>query len=121
MATEQTFREQFSIDVRTSCEVVGISAANKTVVLKNHTSGEETTEHYDKLVLSPGAAPIRPPLPGIDLPGIFSVRTVPDARSIREWLDRGTGDRSGMDSYTGFQTVIACEACGGYWWRIHRS
>ncbi len=106
VATEQTFREQFSIDVRTSCEVVGISAANKTVVLKNHKSGVETTENYDKLVLSPGAAPIRPPLPGIDLPGIFSVRTVPDARIIREWLDRGTGDQSGMDSYTGFQTVI---------------
>ena len=73
--------------------------------LKNHATGEVTTEHYDKLVLSPGAAPIRPPLPGIDLPGIFSVRTVPDARSIREWLDRGTADRSGMNSYTGFQTV----------------
>ena len=106
VATEQTFRDQFSIDVRTNCEVVGISAAKKSVVLKNHASGEETTEHYDKLVLSPGAAPIRPPLPGIDLPGIFSVRTVPDARSIREWLDRGTADRSGMDSYTGFQTVM---------------
>ena len=64
-----------------------------------------TTEKYDKLVLSPGAAPIRPPLPGIDLPGIFSVRTVPDARSIREWLDRGTEVRSGMGSYTGFQAV----------------
>ena len=73
--------------------------------LKNHVTGEVTTEKYDKLVLSPGAAPIRPPLPGIDLPGIFSVRTVPDARNIREWLDRGTADRSGMDSYTGFQTV----------------
>ena len=39
-----------------------------------------TTESYDKLVLSPGAASIRPPLPGIDLPGIFPVRTVPDAQ-----------------------------------------
>ncbi len=106
MATEQTFREQFAIDVRTRCEVVGISAANKTVELKNHATGEVTTEHYDKLVLSPGAAPIRPPLPGIDLPGIFSVRTVPDARNIREWLDRDTDERSGMHSYTGFQTVM---------------
>ena len=73
--------------------------------LKNHATGEVTTENYDKLVLSPGAAPIRPPLPGIDLPGIFSVRTVPDARNIREWLDRGAADCSGMNSYTGFQTV----------------
>jgi len=106
VATEQTFREQFAIDVRTRCEVVGISAANKTVELKNLATDEVATEHYDKLVLSPGAAPIRPPLPGIDLPGIFSVRTVPDARNIREWLDRDTEDRSGMHSYTGFQTVM---------------
>ncbi len=105
MATEQTFREQFAIDCRTRCEVVGISSAQKTVELKNHATGEVTTETYDKLVLSPGAAPIRPPLPGIDLPGIFSVRTVPDAREIREWLDRDTADRSGMNSYTGYQTV----------------
>jgi len=105
VATEQTFREQFAIDCRTRCEVVGISSTEKTVQLKDHATGEVTTERYDKLVLSPGAAPIRPPLPGIDLPGIFSVRTVPDARSIREWLDRGATGGCGMNSYTGFQTV----------------
>ncbi len=104
-ATEQTFREQFAIDVRTRCEVVGVSSERKTVDLKNHTTGEVTTEKYDKLVLSPGAAPIRPPLPGIDLPGIFSVRTVPDARNMRAWLDRDGTDQSGMHSYTGYQTV----------------
>ncbi|MBP1692010.1 MAG: cdr 1, partial [Bacteroidetes bacterium] len=109
VATEQTFRAQFAVDCRTSCEVVGISPKKKTVELKNHATGEVTAEKYDKLVLSPGAAPIRPPLPGIDLPGIFSVRTVPDARSIREWLDRGTEDRSGMNSYTGCQTVTKPE------------
>jgi NADPH-dependent 2,4-dienoyl-CoA reductase/sulfur reductase-like enzyme/rhodanese-related sulfurtransferase len=92
VATEQTFRTMFAIDCRTRCEVVGISAKKKTVELKNHVTGEVTTEKYDKLVLSPGAAPIRPPLPGIDLPGIFSVRTVPDAREIREWIERGGSD-----------------------------
>ena len=105
VASEQTFRGVFAVDCRTRCEVVGISSKKKTVDLKNHVTGEVTTEKYDKLVLSPGAAPIRPPLPGIDLPGIFSVRTVPDARSIREWLDRGTEVRSGMGSYTGIQAV----------------
>jgi NADPH-dependent 2,4-dienoyl-CoA reductase/sulfur reductase-like enzyme/rhodanese-related sulfurtransferase len=106
VATEKTFREQFAIDCRTRCEVTGISPAEKTVELKNHVTGEVTTEKYDKLVLSPGAAPIRPPLPGIDLPGIFSVRTVPDARTIREWLDRDMEDLAGgMNSYTGYQTV----------------
>jgi NADPH-dependent 2,4-dienoyl-CoA reductase/sulfur reductase-like enzyme/rhodanese-related sulfurtransferase len=106
VATEATFREQFAIDVRTRCEVIGISPAEKTVELKNHVTGEVTTESYDKLVLSPGAAPIRPSLPGIDLPGIFSVRTVPDARAIREWLDRDAVERAGMNAYTGMQTVL---------------
>ncbi|MGI9583963.1 MAG: NAD(P)/FAD-dependent oxidoreductase, partial [Acidimicrobiia bacterium] len=95
VATEETFREQFAIDVRTRCEVVGVSPQQKTVELKNHDTGEVTTEAYDKLVLSPGAAPLRPPLPGIDLPGIFSVRTVPDARTIRRWLDQDAADRTG--------------------------
>jgi NADPH-dependent 2,4-dienoyl-CoA reductase/sulfur reductase-like enzyme/rhodanese-related sulfurtransferase len=106
VATEQMFRGVFAIDCRTNCEVVGISPKQKTVELKNHATGKVTTEKYDKLVLSPGAAPIRPPLPGIDLPGIFSVRTVPDARNMREWLDRDMADRSGMNSYTGCQVVM---------------
>lgn len=105
VATEATFREQFAIDCRTRCEVVGVSADQKTVDLKDGVTGQITTESYDKLVLSPGAAPIRPPLPGIDLPGIFSVRTVPDARKMRQWLDRDTTEPSGMDRYTGYQTV----------------
>jgi NADPH-dependent 2,4-dienoyl-CoA reductase/sulfur reductase-like enzyme/rhodanese-related sulfurtransferase len=105
VATEQTFRDNFAIDCRTRCEVVGIDSEKKCVELKDHVTGEVTTESFDKLVLSPGAAPIRPPLPGIELPGIFSVRTVPDARNIRQWLDRGAAEQSGMDSYTGFQTV----------------
>ena len=61
-----------------------------------------TTESYDKLVLSPGAAPIRPPLPGIDLPGIFSVRTIPDARDISAWITRNDLPEY---SETGFQAV----------------
>jgi NADPH-dependent 2,4-dienoyl-CoA reductase/sulfur reductase-like enzyme/rhodanese-related sulfurtransferase len=102
VATEATFRGQFAVDCRTNCEVVGIAAKKKTVELKNHVSGEVTTEKYDKLVLSPGSAPIRPPLPGIDLPGIFSVRTVPDARDIRAWISRNDLPDH---SETGFQAV----------------
>jgi NADPH-dependent 2,4-dienoyl-CoA reductase/sulfur reductase-like enzyme/rhodanese-related sulfurtransferase len=88
VSTEQIFRTQFAIDCRTRCEVVGISPEQKTVELKNHVTGQVTSEKYDKLVLSPGATPIRPPLPGIDLPGIFSLRNVLDARQIREWIER---------------------------------
>jgi NADPH-dependent 2,4-dienoyl-CoA reductase/sulfur reductase-like enzyme/rhodanese-related sulfurtransferase len=103
LATPDTFRQTFAIDCRANCEVVGISAKDKTVELKDRATGEVTTESYDKLVLSPGAAPIRPPLPGIDLPGIFPVRTVPDATEVREWVDRITTELPGLDSYTGSQ------------------
>jgi NADPH-dependent 2,4-dienoyl-CoA reductase/sulfur reductase-like enzyme/rhodanese-related sulfurtransferase len=104
VATTDTFRDMFNVDARINCEVTGIDAAARTVQLKDRASGETTTEIYDKLVLSPGAAPIRPPLPGIDLPGIFGVRTVPDAGQIRAWIDERRGRASGMDTYTGFQT-----------------
>ena len=80
VASEQLFREHFAIDVRTNCEAISISPKKKTVDLRNVKTGEVTTESYDKLVLSPGAPSVHPPLPGIDLPGIFHVRTVPDAQ-----------------------------------------
>jgi NADPH-dependent 2,4-dienoyl-CoA reductase/sulfur reductase-like enzyme/rhodanese-related sulfurtransferase len=105
VANEETFRGQFAIDVRTRCEAVKINPDQKTIDLRHVLTGEVVTESYDKLVLSPGAAPIRPNLPGIDLPGIFSVRTVPDVRHIREWL-AASNTLSGMESYSGFQTVV---------------
>jgi NADPH-dependent 2,4-dienoyl-CoA reductase/sulfur reductase-like enzyme/rhodanese-related sulfurtransferase len=105
VADENTFRTQFAIDVRTRCEAIGIAPQHKTIELRNLATGEVSTESYDKLVLSPGAPSIRPPLPGIDLPGIFEVRTVPDARAIREWIERGSAFLSGMNRYSGFQTL----------------
>jgi len=105
VASEQLFRTHFAIDVRTNCEAMAISPKNKTVDLRNVANGEVTTESYDKLVLSPGAPSVRPPLPGIDLPGIFHVRTVPDARTIREWVEGGTTFLAGMYRYSGIQFV----------------
>ncbi len=72
VANEQVFRVMHNIEVRTNCEATAISPADKTVTLRNVTSGEVTTERYDTLVLSPGGISVRPPLPGIDLPGILS-------------------------------------------------
>jgi len=105
VASEQLFREQFAIDVRTNCEAIEIAPKQKQVKLRNVTTGEVTSQSYDKLVLSPGAVSVRPPLPGIDLPGIFHVRTVPDARHINEWIERGNPFLSGMYRYSGFQAV----------------
>ena len=105
VANEQLFRAQFAIDARTNCEAISISPKNKAVDLRDGATGEVTTESYDKLVLSPGAPSVRPPLPGIELPGIFEVRTVPDARTIREWIERGTTFLTGMYNYSGMQFV----------------
>jgi NADPH-dependent 2,4-dienoyl-CoA reductase/sulfur reductase-like enzyme/rhodanese-related sulfurtransferase len=106
LATEQSFKAIFGIDCRTNCEVIGISVKNKSVQIQNLKTDAISVEAYDTLVLSPGAAPIHPPLPGIDLPGIFSVRNVPDARNIREWLNQGVKENNGLNSYTGFQTIM---------------
>ncbi len=105
VASEQLFRAQFAIDARTNCEAISISPKRKTVDLRSVATGEVTTESYDKLVLSPGAPSVRPPLLGIDLPGIFQVRTVPDARTIREWIEGGTTFLAGMYNYSGIQFV----------------
>jgi len=106
VADESVFRDLFAIKVRTRCEAVSISPQYKTVELRNVVTGEVTTESYDKLVLSPGATPIRPPMPGIDLPGVFKVRTVPDVKEIKEWLEGHDPFSSGMHTYTGYQTVV---------------
>lgn len=103
VASEQMFRGVFGIDVRTGCEAISISSKNKTVEMRNLATGEVMTESYDKLVLSPGAPSVRPALAGIDLSGIFQVRTVPDARTIREWIEQGTTFLAGMYNYSGMQ------------------
>jgi NADPH-dependent 2,4-dienoyl-CoA reductase/sulfur reductase-like enzyme/rhodanese-related sulfurtransferase len=87
LATPALFRQRFNIEVRTRNEVIGISRETSEVLVREIETGREYREGYDALVLSPGAAPIRPPLPGIELPGIFTLRTVPDSREIREWIE----------------------------------
>jgi NADPH-dependent 2,4-dienoyl-CoA reductase/sulfur reductase-like enzyme/rhodanese-related sulfurtransferase len=104
VASEKMFRSHFAIDARTNCEAIAIDSKRKTVDLKNHATGAVTNEAYDKLVLAPGAVAVRPPLPGINLPGIFHVRTVSDARAIREWVEKGNPFLAGMYRYSGFQT-----------------
>jgi NADPH-dependent 2,4-dienoyl-CoA reductase/sulfur reductase-like enzyme/rhodanese-related sulfurtransferase len=87
IATPELFHHRFRIEVRLNSEVVQIDRAAKTVEIRDLRQDRTYTEAYDKLLLSPGARPIRPDLPGIDLPGIFSLRTIPDSRQIREWIE----------------------------------
>ena len=87
VVTPEDFNDMFSVDTRTNNEVMKIDRAAKTVTVKNVVSGEEYTEAYDKLVLSPGAAPIIPPVAGCDLPGVFSLRNIPDMDKIKGFIN----------------------------------
>lgn len=83
MATPELFRKRFEIDVRLQSEVLAIDRENSRIQVKDLRTSETYYETYDVLVLAPGARPIKPPLAGIDLPGIFSLRTIPDSRQIK--------------------------------------
>lgn len=83
--TPETFSTRFHVDVRTENEVIFIDRKRKTVTVRQ--SSEDTYEEsYDKLVISTGASPVRPPLPGIDLSGIFTLRNVTDTDRIKEYI-----------------------------------
>lgn len=84
--TATSFARRFNVDVRISTEVMAINRSEKTVRAVDLQSGEEYNESYDKLVLSPGAYPIRPSLPGINEAGIFTVRNVSDTDFIKEYI-----------------------------------
>jgi NADPH-dependent 2,4-dienoyl-CoA reductase/sulfur reductase-like enzyme/rhodanese-related sulfurtransferase len=82
------FKERFNIEVRLQSEVIAIDRARSEIEIRGLLSGKLYREGYDALVLAPGATPVRPPLPGIDLPGIFTLRTIPDSRKIIDWIER---------------------------------
>lgn len=82
--TAEQFRERFNIEVRVRWEVTRLDRATRKVIAKNLVTGEERAFPYDALILSPGAAPVRPPLPGIELPGIFTLRNISDIDAINQ-------------------------------------
>ncbi len=84
--TPESFYGTFRVDVRTRTEVLEINRDDKTVTVRDR-EGKEYQESYDKLVLSPGAEPIRPPIPGINGQGIFTLRSVPDIDKIVELVE----------------------------------
>ena len=86
VATPDLFKNRFNIEVRLENEVTRIDREKQTVEIKELKTGRIYEESYDALVLSPGASPIRPPLPGIESEGIFVLRTIPDSRKIKKWI-----------------------------------
>lgn len=87
VASPELLRERFEIEVRTGHDVTAIDRARGEIEVRDLRAGETRREPYDALVLSPGAAPLRPPLPGIDLPGIFALRTLADAHCLKAWIE----------------------------------
>lgn len=101
-------RGRFGIDVRTDSEVVSIDRRAKTVTVQNHQTGETYTESYDKLLLSPGASPKKPDWEGVNLPGIFTIRNVPDTCAVDDFI-RETGAKRAAVVGGGFIGVEMAE------------
>lgn len=87
LQTPQSFWERFHIDVRVRNEAVDIDVKSKTVAIRRLDTGEIYHEQYDKLLLSPGAKPVVPHLPGVTSDRIFSLRTVEDTLRIRKFIE----------------------------------
>lgn len=86
VASPERFRDYFNIEVRVNHEVTRIDRENRLVEVRNCQTGARFTRPYDALVLSPGARPIVPDVPGVDLPGVFTLRLLEDAERIYRWL-----------------------------------
>ncbi len=83
----ELLRNRFNIDVRTMSEVVGIDREAKQVEVMDHNTGLTYTESYDRIILSPGGQPIKPPLKGMDMDTIFTLWTIPDSDKIKAFID----------------------------------
>jgi len=86
LQTPATLRARFNLDVRVNTEVIAIDRAAQVVKVRELVTGREYDQPYDALVLSTGASPLTPPIPGIDRPGHFTVRNIPDVERIMAWI-----------------------------------
>ena len=117
--TARQFGKRFAIDVRTENEVVDIDTENKRITIQR-ADGSQYTETYDKLLLSPGASPVRPPLPGIDLEGIFTLRNVEDTDRIKTYLDTHTAQTAvvvggGFIGLEMAENLAVCKSISSKW------
>lgn len=105
--TPEGMTTRFRVDVRTRCEVVRIDRQARSVTVRNLQTGQEAQEPFDVLILSPGAQPLRPPIPGADVSGVFTLRTLGDMDAIKRAVDRTGPDRALVvgGGYVGLEMV----------------
>lgn len=89
LATPLSLSTDYRLDVRVGQEVIAIDRTKKAVTVRKLDTGETYAESYDKLLLAPGAKPLVPPLPGLDLPGVFRLRNIADMDALKAQLDSG--------------------------------
>lgn len=89
ITTPERLHARFNLDVRTRHAVEAIDRTGKKVRVRDLETGRDFWESYDKLILAPGAAPLRPPIPGIELPQVFTLRNLQDSDAIKQYVDRG--------------------------------
>jgi NADPH-dependent 2,4-dienoyl-CoA reductase/sulfur reductase-like enzyme/peroxiredoxin family protein/rhodanese-related sulfurtransferase/TusA-related sulfurtransferase len=87
LQTPESFAQRLNVDVKVRHEVTKIDPLSKEIVVHDLVSGRESRESYDKLILSPGAEPVRPNLPGMNDPAIFTLRSVPDMDAIIKFVE----------------------------------
>jgi NADPH-dependent 2,4-dienoyl-CoA reductase/sulfur reductase-like enzyme/rhodanese-related sulfurtransferase len=87
VVTPDLLDQRFRINIRSRQEVLRIDRTTRQVLVKDLESDQTYLESYDYLVLAPGAAPVRPPIPGSELPGVFTIRTIPDTDTIIAWIE----------------------------------
>ncbi|HOG63176.1 MAG TPA: FAD-dependent oxidoreductase, partial [Sedimentibacter sp.] len=87
LQTPEAMSKKYNIDVRVESEVISINRESKTLDVKNLKTGEIYTESYDTLIISTGSSPLKPPIEGINLPGIFTLWTVPDTDNIIKFIN----------------------------------
>ena len=87
ITTSKAFTARYGVDVRINSEVLAIDKDEKTILVRDINSDNQYTESYDKIILAPGAEPVRPPIPGINLDGVFHLRDIPDSDRIKGMID----------------------------------
>ncbi len=108
LQTPESFRARFNVDVRVLSQVLSIDRAAHSVQVRNVKTGQTYQERYDKLILATGAAPVAPPLPGLDAPFVHTLRTIPDTLAIKEAAEKLRGKANAQAVVIG-GGAIGCE------------